>query len=881
MNIDIDRLVDQCYNALPSSWKSKPWEYVQHGVAVLDSEDQLNAYIASYGEMHIVKCRLAMKNFPFADLSNGLNMKEVEIFDWGCGQGIGTLTFLQFLSERTLLQCVRRITLIEPSQLALDRAQEWIGQSINARTEIRCIKNFIPSNGASPWDDIIDCGTCMAIHICSNILDIREVGLQWLATTATSLCKENIFICVGPLFGKGVSRISDFHNYLGAPECFTDLAQVPCGYTSRTKKSFGIEAKCFKTTSKNNINGSYIEQSDQRWGDEYVMGEECFRGAIPDAVLHTYKIINSSPGGFNIYLKPSVGIERPDFLLTNISKGILILNVCEDVQNFERDLKRVGAIKQAFIDTYIKRLKIDTILNPSTYGCINIGLYFPNNITEEIETICREYYGKLCQRAKEENKECPKDPTAYLLKLCDENIAKELSNITAHGFRFDYYQELHDLILGKWHHHSQGDKTLRLNDTQQSFVDNEQTRLRIKGVAGCGKTQVLAHKAVKEHIRTGEKVLICTYNITLIEYIKMRINQVPADFFTNAFEIINYHQFFSSKAKRYSTERIFLTDYNNPNFFERFKEEIIRNGDQYSTIIVDETQDYTTQWLDCLQKYFLKEGGKFILFGDGEQNIYNREIEAESKMPRVNGFGKSGWRSMSVRTLNNGSRAKDNERITMRTLNPDISKLASDFALQYGVSLAPIRCLQKTLNLFDYKIGYRPISSEIKADSLAEHLIGLSQEYHIDLKEIVVLGQSINLLRDTDYALRKKYNIRTMTTFESLEDYREIKKSGKAQTILDLKAVRRVSKVHFTTDTDSIKLSTISSFKGWESKTIVLIIQKEVEDIQDSDEEGYILQMHGNMNALLYTGITRARENLFIFNLGNETYHKFFKEKIK
>ena len=161
-------------------------------------------------------------------------------------------------------------------------------------------------------------------------------------------------------------------------------------------------------------------------------------------------------------------------------------------------------------------------------------------------------------------------------------------------------------MLGTWHHHSQGDKSLRLTVRQQSFIDNNQARLRVKGVAGCGKTQVVAHKAVKEHIRTGEKVLIITYNISLIEYIKMRINQVPADFSTNAFDIINYHQFFGSKAKRYSISRANISDYNNPNFFEPFKAEIIRNEDQYATIIVDEIQDYMTQWLDCLRRLSLK-----------------------------------------------------------------------------------------------------------------------------------------------------------------------------------------------------------------------------------------------------------------------------------
>lgn len=870
--MNIDRLVEQCYNALPPSWKNNPWSYLDHGKAILDSDDKLNAYIASYGEMHIMKCRLAMNNIPFDDLES----QDFEIFDWGCGQGLGTLTLLQFLAERELLYRVKRINLIEPSNYAINRAKSWVSQSVNVRTEIRVFNRFIPSNDSSFWNDI-DCSTRKAIHICSNILDIREVGLKWLSQTCISVCPESIFICVGPLFGKRISRIHDFYNYLNEPECFTNLAQMPCGYTSRTRKPFGIEAKCFKSTNKQQINSSYMEQSEQKWIDEYVVGEECLRGVIPDSLLHVYKAINRLSVDFKIFLKPSIGVERPDFILVNISKGVLILNVCADTESFERDLNRVEAIKQAFIAIYIKRLKIDTIINHSAYNCIKTGLYFPGLTSAEIDTLCCDYYGSLCRKFKGDNRtenstnmkqSLPQDPTMFLIKLCDEDVEEKLSNISTRSFRFDYYQELCSLMSGDWHRYSQGDKSLILTDRQQSFVESDLTRLRVKGVAGCGKTQVLAHKAVREHIRTGDKVLIVTYNISLIEYIKMRINQVPADFSTNAFEIINYHQFFNSKAKKYSTLRVSLTDYDNPNFFEDFKTEIINNDDQYSTIIVDETQDYMTQWLDCLRKYFLKHDGRFILFGDGEQNIYNREMESDSRMPRVNGFGESRWRVMS-------------DRITMRTLNPDITRIASDFAREYCVSSEPIK-MQDTLNLFDYKLGYWPIASNTKADLLAQYLIWLSKKFEISMKEIVVLGQSINLLRDIDYFLRTRYGIATMTTFESMEDYRQIKARNQSdeRTMMDLKAVRRVSKVHFTIDINSIKLSTISSFKGWESKTVVLLIQKEVEDIKNIDEDGYVLQSHSNINALLYTGITRARENLFIFNLGNESYHNFFKTRI-
>lgn len=143
--MNIDRLVEQCYNALPPSWKNNPWSYLDHGKAILDSDDKLNAYIASYGEMHIMKCRLAMNNIPFDDLES----QDFEIFDWGCGQGLGTLTLLQFLAERELLYRVKRINLIEPSNYAINRAKSWVSQSVNVRTEIRVFNRFIPSNDSS------------------------------------------------------------------------------------------------------------------------------------------------------------------------------------------------------------------------------------------------------------------------------------------------------------------------------------------------------------------------------------------------------------------------------------------------------------------------------------------------------------------------------------------------------------------------------------------------------------------------------------------------------------------------------------------------------------------------------------------------------------
>ncbi len=889
--MNVDRLVEKCHEALPSDWKQRPWEHLDHGRAVLETEDQLNAYISAYGEMHIAKCRMAMQHFPFEELvysrnerGEVLRLRNYEVYDWGCGQGLGSLVLTGMLHERDMLHALLRITMIEPSSAALARASQWTRQAVSPSTEIREINRYIPGNGQPAWTDV-ECESPIAIHICSNILDIREVGLKWLAGQCGATARRNIFICVGPQYKQGVSRIEDFHNYLGAPDCFTDFSAYPCAYTSRTHHPFGIEARCFVHDGSAGLDAAYVEQSGQRYLDEYRSGDECLRGALPEAMISAYHHLSDAAplGSFELYLRPTIGVERPDFILAGITRGVVIVNLCEDISNFAEDYERVEAIKSALIDTYIKSLKIGTILTPATYNAIKVGLYFTTASTEEVQQACRSYYRQVLDKWEEqENKrklfckqkdqqftptKAPADGTAYLVRLNAGNCREALKRVSCQGFRYDYFAEIKDEILGRWHSYSQGDATLRLSKRQQELVDNNSERLRIKGVAGCGKTQIVAHKAVREHLRTGRKVLIVTYNISLIRYIRMRINQVPADFSTDAFEIINYHQFFLSKARRYHGSHIPFGAADTPKFFEPYKDEIIQNMDRYDTIIVDEAQDYTTAWFSCLTDYFLASGGRIMLCGDGGQNLYNREVEAASRMPVVRGFGDR-WRLIS-------------ESVTMRQLNPRITILASDFARQFNVASENLK-VQDGLNLFDYKMGYWQISSSTNTSTLADNVRWILGQYKLDPKEVAVLGQSINQLRWMDYYLRTKYHCKTITTFESQEENQDVteRTRGTARRELVLRAIRRVAKVHFTTDVDKLKLATIQSFKGWESKSIILIIQPESPCDSEAEEDSITPRELHNIPAHIYTAITRARENLFILNLGNEAFHDFFKDRI-
>lgn len=139
-------IIDRCHEYLPTQWKTRPWTHpeLNHGVDLLASEEALNCYMSAYGEMHSVKCRAAMMNFPFDKLKGS-----IEIVDWGCGQGIGSGTIVDILKQHQLLNWVKRITLVEPSPNAMQRAECNLMKIVQGNIEIVPINQFMPATETS------------------------------------------------------------------------------------------------------------------------------------------------------------------------------------------------------------------------------------------------------------------------------------------------------------------------------------------------------------------------------------------------------------------------------------------------------------------------------------------------------------------------------------------------------------------------------------------------------------------------------------------------------------------------------------------------------------------------------------------------------------
>lgn len=106
--------------------------------------------------------------------------------------------------------------------------------------------------------------------------------------------------------------------------------------------------------------------------------------------------------------------------------------------------------------------------------------------------------------------------------------------------------------------------------------------------------------------------------------------------------------------------------------------------------------------------------------------------------------------------------------------------------------------------------------------------------------------------------------ISTDTFFAFLKHYEEELKTFKSKVYSsDYKTIRDNKKLHFWMNSGTIKISTINSFKGWESEALFLIIEPKYDQSTS---------FNMSFDELLYTGITRSKRDLIVVNFGNAEY---------
>ena len=598
---------------------------------------------------------------------------------------------------------------------------------------------------------------------------------------------------------------------------------------------------------------------------------------------------------YEIFFNPFLDGDRPDIIIMKKGSGVFVI----EVKDWDLNLYNIDEKNQWFVTSKIATTRIKSpqsqafnykknlydlhlpvvglarLLNPNFYKLVHCFVYFHSTNQEKLKSIYSKannvnaaqredvksaflngnlkhgnyekqndfLIGKKNQIHRDENMSYSRDMLNRLLS----KIRKTSSHIL---FDDNVYQDFKRRLSPSEHTKKQGVK-INLDKKQQDFVVSHKGMEKLKGVAGCGKTTVLAHRGMNAHERHNDTVLILTFNITLKNRIRDMLSDIQGRRNFEGFEISNYHQFFNIQLNETGQDITFLMakhgigELYDIDFFNDLS--VVK----YDTILLDEVQDYKSQWVKIIRDNFLAEHGEMVLYGDDCQNIYGRE-SGRSKVI-AQGFGD--WNKL-----------KRSYRIS---IDSSLNNLFKDFQLKYLVSKysdidvndTHIQQQDMSYSILRYEV-LLDLNSFQKAFDLINEIIML---YELHPNDVVILSSKIYPLRRLNELFSNKENTHCMfETYselavllgESESDLQNLNEKELALAIskekADVDRVRRVKKNHFYANSGHIKISTTHSYKGLESKTVFYLM------LEDDEAE------------LVYTSITRTTENLIVLDIGGK-----------
>ena len=259
-------------------------------------------------------------------------------------------------------------------------------------------------------------------------------------------------------------------------------------------------------------------------------------------------------------------------------------------------------------------------------------------------------------------------------------------------------------------------------------------------------------------------------------------------------------------------------------------------------------------------------GSSILELEKGGADLYRRKVNKEAHQIKF-----------EKRLLKKGASSE------CRFKNDAIFNLVQRFATSFhlGIEESPM------LGLFADKgvIRYAYVdTTNYNAETYAAWVDKTIKEYGLLRDNCAVIASTNDLLQEIDYAYRNRTGTKTITTFPTHEQHEKMISMSASSFIGHTKSLERTKKLNFSMINEGLKLSTIYSFKGWEADNIILFIQKPEKEHAKNDKEHpkpiELAPPRALCPEIIYTAISRARTNLFIFNLGNEQYNQFFKQYI-
>ncbi len=554
--------------------------------------------------------------------------------------------------------------------------------------------------------------------------------------------------------------------------------------------------------------------------------------------------------GWLIFVQPFLNGSRPDIIIFNPNVGVQIIEVKDwnlNNYSFEKNsmgkqefyvtdnkgsypikspVKQVEYYKEKLTGQLIPQIGEEIDKNVQRYGLIKTSIYFHKATTEDAKELF-----------KDQVKNYSHFPVFGKNSLTASNLRQIVPDSylpQSYYWTRDWNKEILFWLNPPFHSIEQGTK-LTLNTYQKKFAEPQKGHYRVRGVAGSGKTQVLAYRAANLASQ-GYRVLILSFNITLWHYIRDMVARSPFGFGWDRFTFGHFHGFCKDILNEFGEKWPSESSSSEVTFREIVPNkvlEVIKKGDyeKYDAIFIDEGQDYYIEWYHMLC-HFLTNRDEVVVVCDKKQNIYSREMEWLDK--RRGGVEKFG------------------EWIELKTIVRLPEKIA-------GMT----RVFSEKFNL-NQDVRVDKVERPDLFNQYEEHSVWWNIEEKDWLNKINDGFETIKEKgtskhgSDTVILLPdKNFGLECVKHFETT-------KNMKVNHVFENDEERRYHKHKkaFWMGDSRLKISTIHSFKGWEVLNVLLFIPENYfggDDVYDK---------------IVYTAMTRTRQNLIVIN-ANKRYWEF------
>lgn len=615
----------------------------------------------------------------------------------------------------------------------------------------------------------------------------------------------------------------------------------------------------------------------------YMVPETIPRGATAGERMLFECLKNHLPSDYIVYYEPEIRGRRPDFVIIGPDLGLVVLEVKDyksntiyQINHDDWILHKEGGgmvttkspLKQARDNARLltDHLKKDRNLLQDNSSYLKFSYGYGTVFTR----LKQEYFLKhnlyhviepqfvLCQDEVDPDED-GFSPEILLEKIRGMFTVRNtkryiLTNEDIQAIRFHLFPEVRigaeftspvrhqDQLLLSLHNI----KTMDLHQENLAKQLGDKHRL-IRGVAGSGKTLVLASRArllAKAH--PDWRILVLCYGITLSKSLKQMIEKMlnePEDLYEmmNApgtpsaanIEVYNFHEWL--------TQHLKMSDTDIPILLEKAqrKEAVLP---MYDAILIDEGQDFEPDWLKLLCQCLNPTTQSLLLVEDRAQSIFRRKTSLAQDVG-----------------LDFRGRSK------ILTINYRNTAQIVQFAWNFFQAHSHLQNKVKSGTTEGVEI-IPPQSTKRKGpEPFIQRFQNIQEEMNFVSKSINFLTREKNIPYSEIAILYRVKNTHRVSYIDEIKN--SLEQHGLPYTWVTENAE---TKRNFSREENKVKISTIDSAKGLDFRAVFIVAVENMPFPLEEIEEREV--------SLLYIAMTRALEWLFLTYSGHSTFTQFLDE---